>query len=302
MKIDVIGYPIYYGCDVKGVEKAYDYLKENGALDLLQANCEVSDLGKILVDEVKKEDKYHGHKKLKFLEPIAESSKRLASQVNESLVKGNFPLVIGGDHSMAIGSISGVSSVYGAEDISIIWIDAHIDINDEHSSPTGNIHGMPLRVLLGYGDKRLSEIGGFAPKIKSENIYYIGTRSFENEEMSFVKEKGISCYYDCDIKARGMSNIIAEVLSKINTKYIHLSFDVDVINQDIFMATGVTQIPHALVEGGIDLNEAKEVIDTILKDRRLKSMDFTEFNPDLDVDDKSLLVCKELFSVIGENF
>ena len=301
MKVDVIGYPIYYGCDVKGVEKAYDYLKMNNVFDLLRTNCEVNDLGKVLVEEVKSADKYLGHDKLKYLNPIAKSSELLASKVSESLSNGNFPLVIGGDHSMAIGSISGLSSFYSVDDISVIWVDAHIDINDEISSPTGNIHGMPLRVLLGTGDRRLTDVSSQGPKIKSENIYYIGVRSFEKQEMDFVKESNICCYYDCDIKERGMGAILEEVLAKIKTKYIHVSFDVDVINQEIFMATGVTQIPHALVVGGIDLDQAKEVLEATLKDSRVKSMDFTEFNPDLDVNNSSLEICKELFGVIGNN-
>ena len=152
---------------------------------------------------------------------------KLAAKVDEIVQGGSFPLVLGGDHSIAIGTLAGVSKHY--QNLGVIWFDAHGDLNTEETSPSGNIHGMPLAVSLGIGHPDLVNIYGYAPKVKPEHIVIIGARSLDEGEKKLIREKGIKVYTMHEIDRLGMTKVMEECISylKERTDGVHLSLDLD---------------------------------------------------------------------------
>lgn len=192
--IHIIGAPSTFGQRKLGVNFGPDALRYAGLVERLKnIGHSVEDKGDIAVPAVDVE-KFKGKQEgLRNLNEIIEVSENLSNAVSSSIKNQAFPLIIGGDHSIAIGSISGVSQHY--ENLGIIWYDAHGDLNIPEESPSGNIHGMPLRVLLGDGDKQLVNISGYAPKVKPENIVLIGMRDLDVGERDFIREIISKLYY-----------------------------------------------------------------------------------------------------------
>src|SRR3984885_4373529 len=170
-KIRIIGVPMDLGQSRRGVDMGPSALRVAGLLPRLkQLGCQVDDIGNISVKQP--EEQHYGEKRAKYLNEIAESCKGLAEITERSLSEGYFPLVLGGDHSIAVGSCSGVSNFYRAESkrVGYLWLDAHGDMNTPESSPSGNIHGMPLAAIIGYGPPELVELFGYKPKIEPRNV------------------------------------------------------------------------------------------------------------------------------------
>lgn len=211
-----------------------------------------------------------------------------------SLVKRNtIPVCFAGDHSIAIGTISASSNNY--DNLGIIWVDAHADINDENTSPTGNIHGMPLSFLLGYGNKRLSEIGGFSPKIKPENIIYLGLRSVDPGEKEIISKLNIKAYYYDEIEEIGLGKVLEETIEKFsNVENIHLSFDFDSMNPNIFSAVSTP------VKGGFNKEDVLEIFNKVSKTKKIKAIDLVEYNKTKDMEANSLHFAIELLDFIKE--
>ena len=235
------------------------------------------------------------HKKdkhIKYLEQVMEANNRLYNQVSESLNALRFPIIVGGDHSSAIGSIK-ASLDYTEGDLSVIWIDAHTDIHTEKTTPSGNIHGMPLSVCLGRCDERFN-IGKY--NLKPENLYYIGVRSYEIEEISYVQESEITCYMDFEVTMRKIENIVKEIIKNIKTKYVHISFDLDCISDKEFSAVNVS-VENKYIDGtGLSLKMIKTALSMLLTNLNVCSLDIVEYNPLLDTD----LKCKEKYEEILE--
>jgi arginase len=208
--------------------------------------------------------------------------------------------VLGGDHSIAIGTVAGVSEHFrgSGQAVGLIWIDAHADMNTPESSPTGNIHGMPLATLLGMGHPRLVEIGGFWPKVKKQNVALIGIRDIDATERDIVVKSGIHAYTMRDVDERGMRAIIQEAIGYATdgTAGFHVSFDLDGMDPRDVPGTGTP------VKGGISWREANLIMEMVSDTGRMTSLEITELNPILDVKNQSGEVAVDLIlSAFGKS-
>lgn len=208
---------------------------------------------------------------------LASYFKKLGEVVQE-ISQHHTPFVIGGDHSCAIGTWSGISHFYKqkGEEIGLIWIDAHMDAHTPETTQSGNVHGMPSAILLGLGDPRLSKIFDQIPKIKPENIIFVGIRSFEKEEEEHLKKLGVKTYFMGDVKKHGIGNIIRSVYDDLSSR-VKVGFTIDVDGFDPSVSPG-TGTP---VEDGIHFEEFLEVVKT-LDLSRCAGVEITEYNPTLD--------------------
>ncbi len=218
--------------------------------------------------------------KARFKDEILQVCVELAQVTQRTLDEGHTPLVIGGDHSIAMGTIAGVSSHFAArsEDLGLIWFDAHGDMNLPSTSPSGNIHGMPLAHLLGKGDPDLAGIAGGEPAIKPQNVALIGIRDIDDGERRVIRESGIKTYTMRDIDEMGMAKVSQEALEWVNdgTAGFHVSFDVDGCDPSVIPGSGT------LVPGGVNFREAHLLLENCADTNRMTSMEVVELNPFLD--------------------
>jgi arginase len=207
---------------------------------------------------------------------VAAANRRLADKVAEVVNNGDFPLVLGGDHSIAIGTIAGLGSHY--KNMGVIWFDAHADINTPVTSPSGNIHGMPLAASLGLGHPELVDIGGFRGKIKSENIVMIGVRDIDEGERLFIEKEQIKNYTVEDIKRLGIKQVIQETVEYLSVRCdgIHLSFDIDGLDPTDMPGVGTP------VTKGITYDDGLEIVKLLFAANILTSAEVVELNPLLD--------------------
>lgn len=296
MEIDVIGVPLFYGCDTEGVENGPDKLRELGLVELFERNRnKVLDKGNVMVPVSGPDKKYKSNKLMKYLDEIVETCQNLAAEVEDTLRRGRLPFTIGGDHSLVMGSIAGVSSVIG-DDYAVIWIDAHADINTDKTSQSGNIHGMPLASSMGIGPDILTSIYHDVPKIRDKNVYIIGARSIDEGEQALIDEKGMNVWRIEDVHARGMGAVIAELLKKISAsgvKDIHISYDIDSLDKSLVPGTGTP------VENGLLLEESKSLVEAIIRTGKVRSIDFVEYNPDIDLDNRTAQSCLYMLDVFA---
>lgn len=234
-----------------------------------------------------------------YLHQIAKLCEELQQQVHGALTAGRTPIVLGGDHSIGIGTISGVSRWHRerGEKVGLIWLDAHADLNTPTSSPSGNIHGMPLSVVLGDGHPELTRIGGLFTKIAPENCALIGIRTLDAEEKGLVKKSGIRYFTMRELDERGMAAVMKEAIAVASkgTAGIHLSFDIDGI--DPLYAPGVS----TPVTGGFSYREAHLALEMIADTGLLRSMEFVEVNPMTDLAHKTAQLTVELVqSALGK--
>lgn len=216
----------------------------------------------------------------RFKPEILEVCNHLSDKVRSILQAGEFPLIIGGDHSIAMGTVSGVSGHFREQGkkIGLIWFDAHGDMNTPSSSPSGNIHGMPLAHLLGQGDDDLKNIGGFHPKVDPENVVLIGIRDIDAGERRIIRESGIHAFTMREIDEQGMAAVAAQALEIVNdgTAGFHVSFDVDGCDPTVIPGSGT------LVAGGVSFREAHLLLEYCADDGDMVSMEVVELNPFLD--------------------
>jgi arginase len=289
--VSIIGFPMDLGADRRGVDMGPSALRIAGLQTKLEAlGYKVEDNGDIKI-EIMERQKIK-NTKLKYIDEIIKTSKMLAEKVEKVLEKGSFPLCIGGDHSMALGTISGIASYCKKRKLrlGVIWIDAHSDMNTDESSPSGNIHGMPLAALLGLGYDELVNFLGFSPKLHPENCALIGIRSIDEAEKLNIKKLQVPIYTMNDIDKLGIHRIIAKVLKQFREKvdHIHISFDVDSV--DPLVAPGVgTPIP-----GGLSYREAHLLMETIAECGCMSSLEIAEVNPILDHKNQSAVFTAEL--------
>ena len=219
-------------------------------------------------------------KKARYKPQILDVCTRLANRVKEVMDAGDFPLVLGGDHSIAMGTVAGTAAHFRdrEQSIGLIWFDAHGDMNVPESSPSGNIHGMPLAHLLGKGDEDLKNILGFSPKIKPENVALIGVRAIDAHERQIIRESGIHAFTMREIDEHGMAAVARRALEVVNdgTAGFHVSFDVDGCDPTVIPGSGT------LVPGGVSFREAHLLMEYAADSGRLLSMEIVELNPFLD--------------------
>ena len=294
MQVRVIGVPMDLGADRRGVDIGASAIRYAGLNDQLShLNYEVHDVGNIIVPQP--ESQPIGSTQLKYLEPILMVTEELADAVTSALIAKEFPLILGGDHSIGLGSITGVTRVY--KDISVIWIDAHADFNTEDTTPSGNIHGMILAALAGIGNSRLTDIGGWAPKLDPQKIIIVGARELDFGERELLRSHHVHVFTMSDIDQRGISNVMSEALSIAEkaSDGIHLSLDMDAL--DPVHAPGV----GTPVRGGLTYREAHLAMELIANSGRLIGMDVVEVNPILDRENATALLAVELvMSALGK--
>jgi len=297
LDINIIGVPIKYGCDKDGVQFGPDKLRELGISDIIRKNgFNVYDMGNIYVPNILDECKYNWHKRMKYFKPIVEITTNLAHNVYTSLKSNSFPFVIGGDHSLGMGSIAGASKYF--KEMAVVWVDAHGDINDENTTPSGNIHGMPLAASFNVGHPQLTNLYFKGAKVKPENVYIIGARSLDPGEIALAKRLNLKLYTMDHINSMGLERILVNVVENIkksNVDGLHLSFDIDVLDSALVPGTGTPE------KDGLNVEEAKLILKHILSMNMVTSMDFVEFNPVLDEDDKTSKICMELLEYIFKN-
>jgi arginase len=218
--------------------------------------------------------------KARFKPQILEVCTRLAERVLAILDEGDFPLVLGGDHSIAMGTFAGTSAHYRArgESVGLLWFDAHGDMNIPGVSPSGNIHGMPLAHLLGKGDDDLKNILGFSPKVSPENVALIGIRDIDSNEREIIRESGIHAFTMREIDEHGMAAVARRAMEIVNdgTAGFHVSFDVDGCDPTVIPGSGT------LVPGGVSFREAHLLMEYCADDGNLLSIEVVELNPFLD--------------------
>ena len=221
-----------------------------------------------------------GDSRTRFKEEILAVCTQLAGHTRDALKAGEWPLVIGGDHSIAMGTVSGVSAHLKCTDrkLGVIWFDAHGDMNLPETSPSGNVHGMPLAHLLGYGDRELSGILGAHPAIDASHVVLIGIRDIDDIEREVISESGVTAFTMRDIDLLGMSQVASKALEIVNdgTAGFHVSFDLDGCDPEVIPGTGT------VVPGGVSFREAHLLLEECAADGRMTSMEVVELNPFLD--------------------
>lgn len=298
MNINLIGVPLFLGCDKPGVEKGPDALRENNILSIFKNHGHnIYDLGNLYVPSFEANNKFCDHNNMKYLSQIVGINTNLAHLVYSSLNSHNFPLVIGGDHSLGLGSLSGVSREFG-EDLGVIWVDAHGDINTFETSPTGNVHGMPLSAAMGLGHEDLTNLYFHGIKVKPENVFIIGARDLDKGELEIIEKHSLNVWTTNDIKEKGVNNVCNELktlVKKSGIKNMHLSFDIDSLDSSLVPGTGTP------VNSGLNLDEVKRILKEIFSLHNIRSMDFVEFNPKIDKEDITLKNCLDLLDFIALN-
>jgi arginase len=278
--IRVIGVPLDMGASRRGVDMGPSAMRVAGLEARLEAlGHQVNDSGNIRVEIA--ETQTWGSDNARYLSQIAETCTRTADAVVKTLEDGMIPLLLGGDHSLAAGSISGVSRFYRRQNqkTGVLWIDAHSDINTPETSPSGNVHGMPLAALLGLGPELLGNIYGYSPKIDPENTVLIGVRDIDAAERANIRRAGINEVYTMrDIDERGMRAVMEEALRAAGrgTAGYHVSLDMDWIDPEDAPGVGTP------VRGGATYREAHLAMEIIADHGRMLSLEIVEVNPVID--------------------
>jgi arginase len=293
-KLSIIGMPMDLGQMRRGVDMGPSAIRYAGIVERLKPLFEeVHDLGDIPIG--RPEVVVDKESNLRNLDLVAEKSELLAEKVDNAVQSGAFPLVLGGDHSIAIGTLAGVSKHY--KNLGVIWYDAHGDLNTAETSPSGNIHGMPLAVSIGLGHSMLTDIGGYAPKVKPENVVIIGARALDDGEKDLIKEIGMKVYTMHEIDRMGMAKVMEETINylKDKTDGVHLSLDLDGLDPNDAPGVGTPVI------GGISYRESHLAMEMLQEAKIITSAEFVEVNPILDEKNKTAKVAVELMgSLFGE--
>jgi arginase len=293
-KLSIIGMPMDLGQMRRGVDMGPSAIRYAGINERLKPLFdEVHDLGDIPIG--RPEVVIDQESNLRNLNLVAEKNQLLAEKVDEIVQSGTFPLVLGGDHSIAIGTLAGVAKHYN--NLGVIWYDAHGDLNTSETSPSGNIHGMPLAVSIGLGHPMLTDIGGYAPKVKPENIVIIGARALDDGEKLLIKAKGIKVFTMHEIDRLGMRKVMEETIDylKDKTDGVHLSLDLDGLDPSECPGVGTP------VFGGISYRESHLAMEMLEEAKIITSAEFVEVNPILDERNKTAQIAVGLMgSLFGE--
>lgn len=279
MKIRILGVPLDLGQERRGVDMGPSAIRAAGLNAALKGlGHQVEDAGNARVKLA--EEQPFGERHAKYLNEIADTCQEVAERVRQTLEEGLFPLVLGGDHSIAIGTLAGVSKFHRDRNQSIgcVWIDAHGDMNTPETSPSGNIHGMPFAAVLGLGADPLTKIFGYAPKVLPKDCVLLGARDLDARERRQIRHSGINVFTMRDIDEQGMRAVIERSveLALRDTAGFAVSLDMDVV--DPAEAPGVgTAVP-----GGITFREAHLAMEIIADSKGMVSLEIVEVNPILD--------------------
>ncbi|MCG8606891.1 arginase [bacterium] len=290
--------PLDLGADRRGVDMGPSAIRIAGIANCLRRiGHEVIDWGDIavVVPEVQKVE----DPKLKYLPEITKAVTKLATHITEVCNEGQFPLVLGGDHSIAIGTISGASAFLKNKNqkLGVLWIDAHGDMNTQETTPSGNIHGMPFAAVLGKGCRELIAVSGDFNKVLPENAVLLGARNLDKKERRLILDSGISVFTMEEIDRRGICPVVEEALELTtkNTDGLHISLDIDALDPQFAPGVGTP------VRGGLTYREAHTAMEIVARSEKLFSMEVVEVNPILDIRNTTAEVAAELVeSALGK--
>ncbi len=290
-KIRVIGVPLDLGQSRRGVDMGPSAVRVAGLEARLEALGHVVEDGgnvSVAIAEQKKE----GHPRAKYLKEITATCVKHAELMIKTLESGKVPIVLGGDHSVAAGTVAGVAEFYRRQNqkIGLIWIDAHSDINTPESSPSGNVHGMPLAAIMGLGPPELANILNFSPKVSPENCVLVGVRDIDAVEKENVRQAGIEVFTMRDIDERGMRTVMEEALRMAGrgTAGYHISLDMDWVDPEDAPGVGTP------VRGGATYREAHLAMEIIADHGRMLSFEIVEVNPVIDEHNRTAELAVEL--------
>lgn len=290
-KIRIIGVPMDLGASRRGVDMGPSALRVAGLQTRLkQLGRQVEDIGNVPVPQA--EEQHYGDKSAKYLAEIAETCKGLAETVRKTLDEGLIPLVLGGDHSIAVGTTAGVADHFNAQSkrIGMIWLDAHGDMNTPESSPSGNVHGMPLASIMGSGPPQLVDLASIKPMVESRNVVLVGIRELDSKERRFAKESGVHVFTMRDLDERGMREVMTEALrfAGDDTAGIAVSLDMDFVDPSDAPGVGTP------VRGGATYREAHLAMEMIADSHSMVSFELVEINPVIDLHNATALLGVEL--------
>ncbi|SIR81271.1 arginase [Natronorubrum thiooxidans] len=292
--VSIIGAPMDYGADRRGVDMGPSAIRYAGLADgLSRAGVDPVDSGDLSIPRAEERDpdvEQPSRGTAKFLREVEDVCTRLADRVETALEDDAFPLVLGGDHSVAIGSMQGASR---DADLGAVWFDAHADLNTPETSPSGNVHGMPLAAILGRGVFEELEWAS-APRVQAESIAYVGLRSIDERERDLLRDSEMTAFTMADIDDRGMTSVVEDALDVATntTDGVHISLDLDWLDPRTAPGVGTP------VRGGVTYREAHAALETVSRrhetDGILRSMDVVEVNPILDEGNETATLAAEL--------
>lgn len=299
MRIRLIDVPMDFGANRRGVDMGPSALRQAGI------KASLTELGHRVEEEKRTvrvpiaEHSDEGDPRVKFLEPIVRGCGELASLVAEAAGDGCFPLVMGGDHSIAVGTLAGLSNHYRKTGTTwgVVWIDAHTDFNTPETSPSGNIHGMSLAASAGLGHPALTSLGGEHRKIDPDRIVIIGARDIDPGEKRNLRQAGVHVFTMADLDRRGMDQVSRATLqgALAGLDRLHVSFDVDSLDPEVAPGVGTP------VRGGLTYRELHLLMETLGADGRVASAEVVEVNPILDVRNQTALTAVEMLaSLLGD--
>jgi arginase len=291
MIVHVLGMPMDLGSGRRGVDMGPSAIRIAGVeARLRELGHEVVDEGDITIKNM--EELKVGDVHARYLKEIARASALACKKVDRILTRGHFPLILGGDHSIAVGTVSGIAAVARrkGKKLGLLWVDAHCDINNPESSPSGNIHGMPVASLLGHGPAELTGIGGRQPKVDAANVALVGIRSLDEGEKHRLKATGVQVHTMSDIDRHGIHRVMKKALARVTdgTDYVHVSFDLDAVDPTVAPGVGTP------VKGGLDYREAHLIMELLHDSGVMTSLEMVEVNPILDQGNTSAAFAVEL--------
>lgn len=277
MNVKLLGVPMDLGASRRGTDMGPSAMRVARLGPRIERlGHDVEDLGNIYSPTVETKDPKTPH--LRYADEITRVCDTLARRVEKVVAAGEFPLVLGGDHSIAMGTVGGIARARGAGRTGVIWVDAHGDFNTPDTSPSGNIHGMPYSAICGIGDPVLTSIGGVNPKVKCENAVIVGARDIDPEEGTLLKKAGVTVFTMREIDERGIRRVMEDALDIAcrNVEHLHISFDADSVDPEDAPGVG-TPVP-----GGLTYREAHLAMEMASEVPFFKSLEIVEVNPLMD--------------------
>ncbi len=289
--VRLIGVPLDLGAGRRGVDMGPSSLRIAGIASALQGlGCRVEDAGNI--DVPQRETLGFGDDKLRFLGPISQVCRRLYQATTDALNEGLLPVILGGDHSLAIGSIAAAADAARAQGgrLGVFWLDAHGDMNTGRTTVSGNIHGMPLACLMGEGVETLTSVASRIPALDPEDVVLMGIRSIDDSESENIRRTGVHTVTMRNIDERGLRVVLSEAIERLlkHCDRLHVSFDVDFLDPSIAPGVGTR------VRGGPNYREAHLVMEILADTGRVSSLDIVEVNPILDRENSTSELAVEL--------
>lgn len=290
MRLAILGVPMDLGAGRRGVDMGPSAIRLAQLQQQLEVlGHEVTDLGNVSVPVAESLEQGLG---ARYLEPIRAVCEEVAARI-AALPADVLPIAIGGDHAISMGTVAGAAR---AQRIGLVWIDAHTDFNTPESSPSGNVHGMPVASLVGLGDQRLIDIGGAGSKVRAEDIVMIGIRSVDSGERELLRGRGAHIYTMKDIDTLGMAQVATRALEHLShVTRLHVSFDADSLDPSIAPGVGTP------VQGGLTYREAHLLMELLSDSGKVGSLDVVEVNPVLDRENMTARVVVEMAcSLLGK--